>query len=489
MHAADASRHQQLSGLGANASTLQAPPRVGVRAWGEDMAVSGVPMVQGMSSLGAGVGVRELGIGEIGLSRRAQGVDLNLDQFDVSEARHVGSVARAGSWAGLCTASAFFDCLDGPSAPLTDGDLELLRRVFNPALTDRRCEGDLFVPPETSYSYVLKLRGLVKTEEQVREQRKDHFFSGEFVIGEPGPLFPHSWTPSLEVARGRVPTGESRGALRARPEYVHQLAILFMLKVSVPVFDKATEEGLRFRIYRFGSLEVRTTQEHGGEEVVGAVFSVRTQVPSTDARASGIEDDERIARATQYVERDIDASAEAPSPCDHHYLLLETKEGGKILTERFSDGHLSWVDSPEDIDDRNSLAKLIRSGVAQGCISVKALKSFRAGLVHGVSHSSKSYAKAIFDRLVGSQRNGNCRLALDRDLTAGRPFRAEAKDVKTNIRAGRMAPPLDGPVVIALPGRHSHASCKSKTGRDGFPGRSVRRPPVAKAQMSPLWAG
>ena len=42
-----------------------------------------------------------------------------------------------------------------------------------------------------------------------------------------------------------------------------------VLPVAAPEFNKATEDGVVFRIYRIGSLEVRTIQEPGSSEPLG----------------------------------------------------------------------------------------------------------------------------------------------------------------------------------------------------------------------------
>merc|ERR1719326_1882129 len=176
----------------------------------------------------------------------------------------------------MALGDAFWSSLDdGSKKVFHDDDQALLSNIFNPALCDRRAEGELFCPPDASHSYVAKLRTLVKEEESVREQRKEQFFSKNFVISDPGSVFPASWTSSLAVSRGRGVRvsnldARPRGALIDRPEYKDHAAELLEsnLKSSAPVFDKSTEEGLCFRIYRLGSLEVRTTQELDCEEVV-----------------------------------------------------------------------------------------------------------------------------------------------------------------------------------------------------------------------------
>merc|ERR1712014_346508 len=80
-----------------------------------------------------------------------------------------------------------------------EDDRSLLQSVFHPALSDRRKEGDLFMPPSARHAYVQKLRALVKDEQCVRSKRKEAFFSQDFKMNEPGSLFPHSWKPSFEI--------------------------------------------------------------------------------------------------------------------------------------------------------------------------------------------------------------------------------------------------------------------------------------------------
>lgn len=294
-----------------------------------------------------------------------------------------------------------------------DDDQALLRKVFHPSLSDRRKEGDLFVPPDASYSYVHKLRALVKDEDGVRERRKEAFFRHDFVMGNPGTLFPHSWTPTFEIARGRAPLPEGRpqGCLIPRPEYKTQGILFEHLRTSAPTFDKSTEEGLRFRIYRLGSLEVRTTKESEGEEVIGAVFSIRDQAPKTNAsKAKSIEDKEKITKATEYVERTFVFGNDASGLKRRFYLVLETEKGNKIVTERLSDGQLSWVGNPDDLEDRNSLAKLTRSEAVTTGVTVRDMMTCRGKLAEGAALgaalSSKRYVQAAFLRVVGSKRSG-----------------------------------------------------------------------------------
>jgi hypothetical protein len=217
------------------------------------------------TSIGAGLGMAR--------APQLQGVDLRLDQFDLSEATHI-------SWANdvkpleECSSmgsEAFFACLDGSKQLLNDEDRALLKSIFHPALTDRRNEGDLFVPPSVRQAYVHKLRALVKEEESVRARRKETFLGKDFDLTNPGSLFPNSWTESFGVD---VKIDRQRGVVQLCPEDEKQAAsLLDVMKTGRPIFDKITEEGMKFRIYKKGSLEVRTTQEICGKEIIGAVFT------------------------------------------------------------------------------------------------------------------------------------------------------------------------------------------------------------------------
>jgi len=324
-----------------------------------------------------------------------QGVDLGLDQFNLSEAGRVDE--GKGSW-GLNTenldacvsiGAAFWGGLEGDSAvAFKEEDKALLKDIFNPNLSDRREEGEAFVPPDRNPTCLLALRELLAEEASVREQRTTHFLSKEFVMAEPGPLFPASWKSTMGIERK---SEKAREMLLARPDYKAEASMFDdALKSTVPVFDKNTEDGIRFRIYKIGSLEVRTTQAHGAKEVVGAVFSVRS-ASQGERRA---EAQELLVKATQYVER---AGA---SQC-RYYVVLESEQGHAILTEKLADGSVAWEENPQDLEDRNSLAKVLRSADCRGAaVSVGDMQSFKSGgAARGAS--SKRYADSAFTQVAG----------------------------------------------------------------------------------------
>jgi hypothetical protein len=319
---------------------------------------------------------------------RLQGVDLRLDSFDLSSPTRVSSETQLGSWGcdvktlEECTdiGQAFWSCIDGSRNLFQEEDQALLKEIFHPKLSDRRMEGDCFVPPDASQSYVTKLKDLVKDEHSICQRRKEQFFSKTFVMSDPGPLFPGSWKTSFEIARGETPShapdDRSEGMLVPRPEYVGEL-LSSMLEVAVPIFDKRTEEGTRWRIYRLGSLEVRATQKMGDVDEIGAVFSVR-------ARQGGNESlrrcapQEKIVKAIQYVERAAGSASQCRQKSNRQYfLVLETEKGHRVVTERIADGSATWEEDPEDLDDRISLAKAVGSRKSKREVLIQDLQQHR----------------------------------------------------------------------------------------------------------------
>eukprot|EP00449_Zooxanthella_nutricula_P008996 CAMPEP_0198507602 /NCGR_PEP_ID=MMETSP1462-20131121/12426_1 /TAXON_ID=1333877 /ORGANISM="Brandtodinium nutriculum, Strain RCC3387" /LENGTH=221 /DNA_ID=CAMNT_0044236851 /DNA_START=16 /DNA_END=681 /DNA_ORIENTATION=+ len=203
-----------------------------------------------------------------------RGVDLNLDCFNLS------AIAETGTWAGTMQAplgaekfsfdsKAFWLNVDG-GEDLAVEDVGLFRDVFNPHMSDRREEGDRFVPPQTGLSYQHRLKLLVGEETEVARKRKEHFFSGEFVADSSGPLFPASWSSTIgsDAAAARAKTLVPRPDLQAE-----QTTLRHILDASAPHFDRRAEDGARFLVYRVGSLEVRAVSDRDGEMHIGAVYA------------------------------------------------------------------------------------------------------------------------------------------------------------------------------------------------------------------------
>jgi hypothetical protein len=299
---------------------------------------------------------------------RVQGVDLNLDEFNLSAPTDVaisGVVAKLDAGADI-SAAFWMNLEEGIPSMFSEEDRQLLVQVFNPALSDRRDEGDLFIPPDTSREYVQRLRALVQEEQAVHEQRMDRFFSKEFSSENTGPLFPMTWATNAEICRGD--SGKAANQLHPRPDFVQMNMLQDALASAVPKFDKFTEDGSRFSIYRIGSLEVRTITEPDSEPVIGAVFSVHS--PAEDARQA-IKAEERISKATEYVEgTGVEFQV---------FAVFETEERNHVVVEQLPDGTSVVEENPTGLEDRISLAKVLRTSK---CVTDKDVASVREGDKH-----------------------------------------------------------------------------------------------------------
>lgn len=326
-----------------------------------------------------------------------KGVDLNLDRFDLSTTTEVALQAPEGSWGGKeLLGNSFWRGMS--DVTVKEDDRVFLKQIFNPQLSDRRDEGDLFVAPDTSLAYVSALRALVKEEAETRRARKEHFLGDGFDQNDAGSLFPSSWRPSMGIANSRAAERPAPGSLHPRDDYKSQASKL--VKSSNPVFHKSTEDGTQFRIYRIGSLEVRTTQDLNGAEEVGVVFS--TNAPKSKDKQeeswSTIAKTDKIVKVVEYVERVLlDCPAEAPE-ARRFYTVLETSQGDLILTEKLTD-HMVWAENPSDLEYRNSLAKVVRVADCRGAnVTVAEMKGRHVFEVDGDASLSdcKSYAHGVF---------------------------------------------------------------------------------------------
>jgi hypothetical protein len=362
--------------------------------------------------------------------REIGGVDLNLDGFQLSDPKRVACQAAAErrpeqEWCTL--GGAFWASLDGGSeATFHDKAKSLLVDVFNPALSDRRAEGDSFVPPETSFSYVQQLCSLVKEEDIARERRRHHFCSKDFVAEDPGPFFPSTWRASFEIARVQQRagcTGTPGGCLHERPDYLAEAAVFkCLLQSAVPEFDKIAEDSMRFRVYKFGALEVRTTQERGGEEVIGAIFSLHAPKHDEEGFLGGgggrtappaqQREREVIVKATEYVEAPCQSRERTQAPLASRcraYVVLETEQGTAVVTEmRKEDGAATWEVNPQALDVRNSLAKVFQTTCCRPAgVTLGDLKSYQAKEqspeCDTTTISGKIYAAGVYSKARGTR--------------------------------------------------------------------------------------
>merc|ERR1712050_525103 len=158
-----------------------------------------------------------------------RGVDLNLSEFDLSEAVETDRKIEA-SWsdedAKVILGKTFWACIDGEIPAFAEEDEALLRSVFNPKMSDRREEGDAFVPQDTDAAYVQRLRELVDEEDAVREKRLVHFLSTSFIAGNAGELFPASWTDKVGLSSDESDASVTSANLYAREEFLAEAAAL-----------------------------------------------------------------------------------------------------------------------------------------------------------------------------------------------------------------------------------------------------------------------
>jgi len=323
-----------------------------------------------------------------------RGVDLDLDDFKLAEPVKVEGGSNYQTNVNM--AEVFWKHLEKENDSAFDlEDKKLLNAVFNPHLSDRRQEKSFFCPPDTSPQYVQALREMIKEEEFVQERRREYFLSKDFVEGDAGSWFPSSWTYSIDVAQKPSASPPEGGAYFERRDFLSESSVIGdSLKCSTPVFDKSTEDGTRYRIYRFSSLEVRTIQKQSENELIGIVFSIRSAHHQGN-RAACLGDNEKIFKVTEYVERDVRASENEPDdrPTYHYYVALETEFGNTVVMEKCAE-QLAWEENPMGLDARNSMAKVVR--VLTVRTDVKRLKDF-----HSSSHSAadtsscKRYAEGI----------------------------------------------------------------------------------------------
>mmetsp|Transcript_69942 Transcript_69942/g.197338 ORF Transcript_69942/g.197338 Transcript_69942/m.197338 type:complete len:368 (+) Transcript_69942:2-1105(+) len=310
-----------------------------------------------------------------------KGVDLNLDKFGLTAPERLG----LGGPVHAAQGDKFWSSLSGGGKSAAgDASLDLFKQVYTPQLCDRRSEGDLFAGPNCNASYLQKLRGLVEEEAQAKQQRKDHFLSAGFTVGNAGPLFPLSWTSSIEIACRRAPR-----QLHAHSD--HEIKAE-ELKPTEITFDQHTEDGVRFRIYKHEGREVRTTQEYKGKEVVGAVFS--TAPACSPKEPASQHECEHVVKATRYVEASADGH--------RYYTVLETEGGNVDVAEMLPCGDIVWEGSPEGLDERNSQAKVLDSAkCSRARVKLQDVKACTPDAAASGS-AGKAYSKLVYARATRS---------------------------------------------------------------------------------------
>mmetsp|Transcript_113154 Transcript_113154/g.352715 ORF Transcript_113154/g.352715 Transcript_113154/m.352715 type:complete len:295 (-) Transcript_113154:32-916(-) len=220
------------------------------------------------------------------------------------------------------------------------------------------------------------------------------------------PLFPASWAPSADIVKQSSAKQQwvppQSGLLQSRVKLqVHAPGTERVLQAEKPVFDKVTEDGTRFRIYQVGGVEVRTVQEDGCKEVIGAAFSSRAPVKAqTSFMGFGVKDSEIIVKVLEYVEGDRDGAKQSAASECRYYAVLETDQGNLIATEQLGDRTLTWEDNPISLEARNYLAKVTRHAECRNaCVTVADLKAHRSAEAQKAGAPlPEAYVRSVFAR-------------------------------------------------------------------------------------------
>lgn len=203
-------------------------------------------------------------------------------------------------------------------------------------------------------------------------------------------MFPSSWTDSIKIAKEK----KANSMFHSVDFKNHAVVLEQALKSAEPAFEKSTEEGTKFRVYKFGSMEVRSTQEADGKEIIGAVFSIRAQ---SKAGISQTNAEEKIEKVTEYVENAAQSR--------RSFVVLKTESGNSVAIEKLMDGSVTWQDNSTDLEDRMSLAKVIRSDDCSMGVTVGDMMAYQINNMESGSSQSKckQFASGAYNLACGSK--------------------------------------------------------------------------------------
>ena len=126
-------------------------------------------------------------------------------------------------------------------------------------------------------------------------------------------------------------------------------------------------------------------QEADEPEAIAVVFSSGTA--SWEGKAVDSEDvlRERLVKCKVYVEAmeqesQLHLAKDARMGCNF-YIVLETEKKNRIVTEALGAGALSWVQNPHNLEDRNSLAKLLFTVDCKDEVYARDVKQFQRTLI------------------------------------------------------------------------------------------------------------
>mmetsp|Transcript_58316 Transcript_58316/g.138812 ORF Transcript_58316/g.138812 Transcript_58316/m.138812 type:complete len:935 (+) Transcript_58316:99-2903(+) len=346
-----------------------------------------------------------------------QGVDLNLDKFDLSKTDKFSGMpacsGKPGSMEARVTLGrAFLRGLRQRSyEELKPEHQEILIKVFHSPQCDRTEEGDAFIPPDPNMEYTSKLRSMVHEEKSLLERRKLHFCDKGFIVGNAGQDFPRNWTSRFQIEKDGHSTkpGLTTNVGLNKVELEDAFAVKLVKEVlpnAAPDFQKSTEDGAVFRIYRIGSLEIRTTQEKFGPEKVGVVYSGCTPTWNMASAAVDLPEREKLQEIKIFLEAAEEASDKQPY---HFYVVCHTVKKNIIVTERLANGSTTFVVNPKNLEDRNSLAKHMFKADCLETSTLKDLKIMQVNMnrTEAVSLSArKQYVKSVFNKVTGKTFKG-----------------------------------------------------------------------------------
>merc|ERR1712066_533192 len=123
-----------------------------------------------------------------------------------------------------------------------------------------------------------------------------------------------------------------------------------------------------------------------------------------------VKEGEAIIKVTEFVENMHGAKNNeiGQRPQNHYYVVLETSKGCKLVTELMLSGSPVWKENPDELDDRNSLARVTRTSECPTGVLVSSIKAYWQSMMQHsksvASHSMrKQYARNVFS--VARRRN------------------------------------------------------------------------------------
>jgi len=322
--------------------------------------------------------VQAMRLAGLGFEGAPQGVDFNLDQFNLSEL------------SGKEQQEAF----DMGSISLS----ELSKRVFQAGLSDRTIKT---APWHTEYAYVQTLQGLINKEESLKDLREDLFLSPSFNPDEPGELFPTNWTATLKISHAQ--RGRAECLRRVELEAPQLVELQSNLHSHEPWFDEVAQDGTRFKIYTVDGNQVRTVQEVGEEEFIGCVLC---SGPSNGQVKT--EDDCTVKRVTLFVEH-ADSTRQSDTS-RQYFVLLETQEGTTVLTDKLANGLTTWTSNPTEFQRRATRAKVLRSEELTSKLTLKDIRKVKVAASASAPASQsrrRRYAEAVLRKALGQADNLN----------------------------------------------------------------------------------